>query len=62
MALGYTILAAERMMDQMEEWEIEKDEVLHQLQQINTVQLSEICGTLDIVVPVAWVVDLPVIN
>ena len=38
-------------MDTKEEWEVKKEEVLRQLPLLNAIQLTEICGSLSIVVP-----------
>ena len=40
-------------MDHQEEWEVKKSEVLQQLNALNAVQLTEICGVVDVVVPPA---------
>ena len=38
-------------MDTKEEWEVKKEEVLRQLPLLSAIQLTEICGSLSIVVP-----------
>ena len=38
-------------MDTKDDWEVMKEEVLRQLPLLNTTQLTEICGSLSIVVP-----------